>query len=241
MEITDVNTLFGAYPSHHADSDASTLAATMDALKVDYCLALSTVGLFFRDTDGNAETLRACRAHDHLIPVATINPLTYWGQAGLVDEIADAGYEMFRFFPRQQAWPLDFEPFAAILETLAARPRMPIMVEVARPGDITLLARLTQNYPHPVIMEGVSPETLGEAIFVMQKQPRFYVETHALQSPEALAFFKKTVGMERVLFGSGAPGLSLAAALAYITRSVLTDTEQQAVLGGNAQSIWHEG
>ncbi len=130
MEITDVNTLFGAYPSHHADSDAQTLAAAMTAQQVDYCLAMSTYGLYARDTDGNAETLIACRAHDHLIPVATINPLTYWGQPGLVQEIAQSGFEIFRFFPRTQQWPLDFAPFAAILDILAALPRAPLMVEI---------------------------------------------------------------------------------------------------------------
>lgn len=240
MEITDVNTLFGAYPSHHADSDAQTLAAAMTAQQVDYCLAMSTYGLYARDTDGNAETLIACRAHDHLIPVATINPLTYWGQPGLVQEIAQSGFELFRFFPRTQQWPLDFAPFAAILDILAALPRAPLMVETTRAGDITQIARLTRDYPHPVILAGVTPTTLAEAVTVLRALPSCYLETHALQSPDALVFLKNTVGIDRVLFGSGAPGLSLAAALAFVRRSPLTPDEQAAVLGGNAQQIWHE-
>ncbi len=240
MEITDVNTLFGAYPSHHADSDPQTLAATMTAQQVDYCLALSTYGLYARDTDGNAETLNACRTHDHLIPVATVNPLTYWGQPSLVEGIAQDGFEMFRFFPRTQHWPLDFAPFAAILDILTQLPRAPLMVEVREPGDITQLARAVRDYPHPVILEGVSPRTLPEAVVVMRALPSLYVETHALQSPGALPFLKNALGIGRALFGSGAPGLSLAAALAFVRRSALAPDEQVAVLGGNAQQIWHE-
>lgn len=240
MEITDVNTLFGAYPSHHADSDPETLAATMSAQQVDYCLAMSTYGLYARDTDGNAETLSACRAHDHLIPVAAINPLTYWGQREFVQGIAESGFEMFRFFPRTQKWPLDFAPFAAILEILAAQPRAPLMIETTQPGDITQLARLTRDYPHPVILAGVTPTTLGEAVAVLRALPSLYLETHALQSPDALVFLKNAVGIDRVLFGSGAPGLSLAAALAFVRRSALSPEDQAAVLGGNAQQIWHE-
>lgn len=240
MEITDVNTLFGAYPSHRADSDPQTLASVMSVQNVDYCLALSTYGLYARDSDGNAETLNACRAHDHLIPVATLNPLTYWGQPDMVQNIAGDGFEMFRFFPRTQKWPLDFAPFAAILDILAALPRAPLMIETTHPGDITQLARATQNYPHPIVLEGVSPATLAEAVTVMRRAPSVYVETHALQSPDALPFLKQSVGVERVLFGSGAPGLSLAAALAYVRRSALSEADQAAVLGGNAQQIWHE-
>lgn len=240
MEFTDVNTLFGAYPSHHADSDPQTLVATMGVQQVDYCLALSTQGLYARDTDGNVATLTACRAHDHLIPVATINPLTYWGQPGFVEDITQSGFEMYRFFPRTQHWPLDFAPFAALLDILARQPRAPLMVEVRQPGDITLLARLTRDYPHPVILEGVAPVTLAEAVTVLRAMPRIYVETHALQSPDALLFLKNTVGLERVLFGSGAPGLSLAAALAFVRHAPLAPSEQAAILGGNAQQIWNE-
>ncbi len=240
MEITDVNTLFGAHPSHHADSDPQTLASVMGAQQVDYCLALSTYGLYGRDTDGNKETLSACHAHDHLIPVATINPLTYWGQPDLVSGIAQDGFEMFRFFPRAQKWPLDFAPFHAILDILAAQPRAPLMIETTQPGDITQLARLTPHYPHPVILEGVSPAMLAEAATVLRAMPNYYLETHALQSPDALLFLQNTVGIKRVLFGSGAPGLSLAAALAFVRRSPLSPSDQAAVLGGNAQQIWHE-
>jgi predicted TIM-barrel fold metal-dependent hydrolase len=241
MEITDVNTLFGAYPAQHPDSNAESLVAAMGSQGVAYCLTLSTYGLFFRDVDGNAETMRACRSHDHLIPVATLNPATYWGQSDLIENITSQPFEMFRFFPQAQGWPLDFAPFAEILSRLAALPRMPIMVSVRQPGDITTLARVAANYPHPVILAGVSQPTLAEAITVLRANPKFYLETHSLAGPDALVLLRDVLGIRRVLFGSDAPGMSLGAALRYIRRSGLTETEQDAVLGGNAQKIWHGG
>jgi len=241
MEITDVNTLFGAYPAQHPDSDADALVAAMEANKVDWCLSLSTWGLFYRDVEGNAETMRACRAHDHLIPVATLNPCDYWGQTGMIDELADDAFEMFRFFPRQQGWPLDFAPFAAIISTLAARPRMPIMVSVHEPGDITQLSRALAYYPHPVVLEGISSRTLAEAIAVLRDNESFFIETHALQAPGALLRLRDTVGIGRVLFGSDAPGMSLAAALRAVRHSGLSEADQTAVLSTNAQQVWHSG
>jgi predicted TIM-barrel fold metal-dependent hydrolase len=241
MEITDVNTLFGAYPSQHPDSNAESLVATMGSQGVAYCLTLSTYGLFYRDVDGNAETMRACRSHDHLIPVATLNPATYWGQPGLLESITSEPFEMFRFFPQAQGWPLDFAPFAAILSQLASLPRMPIMVSVRLPGDITTLAHIAANYPHPIILEGVSLPILAEAITVLRSNPRFYLETHALAMPDSLTLLRDTLGMRRILFGSDAPGMSLGAALRFVRRSGLNETEQNAVLGGNAQHIWQGG
>lgn len=241
MEITDVNTLFGAYPAQHPDSDAEALVAVMQAHGVNYCLTLSTLGLFHRDTEGNAETMRACRAHDHLIPVATLNPCHFWGQPGLIEEITSEPFEMFRFFPHVQKWPYEFAPFAEILKTLGGLPKMAIMVGVAQPGDVSRLARAVADYPHPVVIEGVSRNTLAEALTVMRGNPRLYLETHALRMPDALPLLRDAAGIERVLFGSDAPGLSLGAALNYVRNSGLSEADQAAVLGGNAQRLWQGG
>lgn len=241
MEITDVNTLFGAYPAQHPDSDAEALVSVMQAHEVDYCLTLSTLGLFHRDVEGNAETMRACRAHDHLIPVATLNPMNFWGQPGLIEGITNEPFEMFRFFPHVQKWPYEFAPFAEILKTLGSLPKTTIMVGVAQPGDISRLMRVLGDYPHPVILEGVSRDTLAEALTVLRGSPKVYLETHALRMPDALPLLRDSVGIGRVLFGSDAPGLSLGAALNYVRNSGLSDAEQDAVLGGNAQRLWQGG
>jgi predicted TIM-barrel fold metal-dependent hydrolase len=241
MEITDVNTLFGAYPAQHADSSPETLVEAMRAQGVDWCLALSTWGLFHSAAEGKAETMRACQAHDHLIPVATVNPVHYWGQEGFIESITANAFEMFRFFPHQQGWPLEFAPFLRILSVLGRTARMPIMVSIEKRGEATQLLRLLDDFPHPVILDGVSPETLTEAIALMRVHENLYLETHALLAPYALPLLRDTAGIGRVLFGSDAPGRSLAAALRYVQSSGLTETDQSAVLAGNAQRIWHGG
>ncbi len=241
MEITDVNTLFGAYPAQHADSSPETLVEAMRANGIDWGLTLSTYGLFHEAGAGNDETMRACRAHDHLIPVATLNPVHYWGQDGLIEGIAENAFEMIRFFPHLQGWPLEFAPFLRLLSALGRLPKMPIMVSVEKRGDATQLARLLDDFPHAVVLDGVLPETLSEAITLLRVHENLYVETHALTAPYALPILRDTVGIGRVLFGSDAPGRSPAAALRYVRSSGLSQSDQDAVLSGNAQSIWQSG
>ena len=241
MEITDVNTLFGAYPAQHADSSPETLVEAMRANGIDWGLTLSTSGLFYQAETGNDETMRACRAHDHLIPVATLNPVHYWGQDGVIEGIAENAFEMIRFFPHLQGWPLEFAPFLRLLSALGRLPKMPIMVSVERRGDATQLARLLDDFPHAVVLDGVSPETLSEAITLLRVHANLYVETHALTAPYALPLLRDTVGIGRVLFGSDAPGRSPAAALRYVRSSGLSQGDQDAVLSGNAQTIWQAG
>lgn len=241
MEITDVNTLFGAYPAQHADSSPESLVEVMRAQGVDWCLALSTWGLFHSAQAGNEETMRACQAHDHLIPVATINPTHYWGQEGMIEGIAGGAFEMFRFFPHSQGWPLEFAPFMRILSVLDRSARMPIMVSVEQRGEATQLLRLLDDFPHPVILAGVSPETLTEAVSLMRVHENLLIETSALAAPHALPLLRDTSGIGRVLFGSDAPGRSLAAALSYVRSSGLSTADQDAVLSGNAQRVWQGG
>ena len=64
----------------------------------------------------------------------------------------------------------------------------------------------------------------------MRVHANLYVETHALLAPYALPLLRDTVGIGRVLFGSDAPGLSLAAALRYVRASGLSEADQTAVL-----------
>ena len=241
MEITDVNTLFGSYPSQHPDSTAETLVEAMGTNGVDWCLALSTWGLFHSAPEGNGETMRACKAHDHLIPVATLNPTHFWGQEGMIEGIAEDAFEMFRFFPHLQGWPLEYAPFIRILSILARQERMPIMVSAGRRGDATQLVRLLDDFPHPVVLEGISADTLTEAITLMRVHESVYLETHALNAPHALPLLRDTVGVGRVLFGSDAPGQSLAAALGCVRTSGLSAADQAAVLSTNAQRIWQGG
>ena len=148
---------------------------------------------------------------------------------------------MVRFFPHLQGWPLEFAPFLRILSVLGRLPKMPIMVSVDDPGDATVLARVLGDYPHPVILEGVSRTTLAEAVSVCRRHERLYIETHALHAPDALTQLRDTGGIGRVLFGSDAPGLSLGAALRSVQNAALSDADKSAVLSGNAQRIWQGG
>jgi hypothetical protein len=239
IEILDVNTYFGPTPTERADASAQTLVSTLVQNEVQWCLTLSTFGVLHSDSAGNIDTMNACANYDRLIPVATLNPLYFFGKEGQVEELASLPFEMFRFFPHRQGWPISFAPFADIIKRLSAAKSVPLMISIRTPGDISALARTLDGYSQAVILAGVAPDTLAECISVMKSEPLFHVETHGLRSPDALTLLRDTVGIQRVLFGSSAPGKSMAAALRAVKRSDLSTEEQLAVLGGNAHSLWH--
>jgi predicted TIM-barrel fold metal-dependent hydrolase len=94
-----------------------------------------------------------------------------------------------------------------------------------------------QGSTSPIILSRVDGATLVEAIAAMKENPAIHIDTHLLKMPDGLSRIKDLVGVERILFGSGAAAHSLGAAFAYVQRSSLSDPEKAAVLGGNAARV----
>ena len=258
MDILDVNTLFGAYPAQHAESNAEGLSESLTRHGVKRAMTLSTWGVFYNDMAGNQETLAACGQYDGIMyPVGTVNPMTFWDGDEMLKHLSQTSFHMIRFFPHLQGWPIDFAPFARIVKTLSecGKPLMersltmprpargwrlwtdggePVMISAIRPGDATAIARILADYPAPVILEGVGQDNLIEALTILRSHEQFLLETHRLTVPDGLARIRDSVGAQRIVFGSGGPALSAGAALDYVRKSSLSAEEQALVLGGNA-------
>jgi predicted TIM-barrel fold metal-dependent hydrolase len=187
----------------------------------------------------------------------------YWEDELTLSALAQQ-FTMFRFFPGLQGWPIDFAPFGQILKVLseAGKPLLdrsitlprptrgwrlwtnsgvPILVAIDKPGDATQLMRMASDYPAPVVMVGVTTQTLVEALVVMRSREQFVIETHALTAPDGLLRIRDAVGANRIAFGSGGSALSISAAVSYVNKSKLSDVDKESVLSGTAASLVQGG
>ncbi len=235
-EILDVNTLFGPLPASSTDLPVDELLALLQKHAISACCTMSTVGMLLDHTSGNAATLSACRDTPSLLPVATVNPLCYFGGEGPAEQFVEQKFRLVRFFPSAQGWPIRFAPFRTLVRTLAAR-KLPIMVNVTEPGMATDLADMMDALECRVILAGVDDRQIAEAISVLRAHRSFYVETSGLTASGALKLLVAGVGAERVLFGSAAPGRPMASALAVVRHSGLSAEDQAAILGANAKAV----
>lgn len=236
IQIIDANTMFGVHPTHRLDMSVERLVREMDRNHITASLSLSADGVFHNYSVGNAVTLEAARANNRLVPIATVNPKSYFGTPSDIQAIRSQGFRIVKFHPTEQDWPLDSAVFVDILTQLALL-KLPIMVHVPRVGQPTAIARITASYPAPVILCSISLPTLSEALAVMTSQPNIFMETHELHVPGALKMVADRIGADRIVFGSGAPRRSIAGSLHYVLSSDLTDDEKQLVLAGNIRRI----
>ncbi len=236
MEIIDANTMFGPWPRERANMSLDRLISALSLRGVTRAITLSTIGIFHSYNDGNTETLAGCQGKANLIPAATIDPRGYFAGMDMAAKLVSQGFKMFRFFPSEQGWPLDHAVFEDILDELETTPT-PIMINASRTGDASALGRILGGRQHPLILEGVTFETLAEAVSVMKKHSNIYVETHGLIAPGAIKFLAEQVGTERIVFGSDCPRSSLAGALRLMQDSGLSDEDKSKVLGGNIKRL----
>lgn len=236
-DITDVNTIVGPLPTAGADLSVEHLLELMAKHEIGRAFVCSTVGIRLSPQIGNAITRATCLDAQVLLPVATLNPTHYFGDEHGLFQLREDGFHLIRFFPYSQSWPVNLASFRALLQALRSL-TIPLMVQIRRMGDCTLLQSLLNDYPAPIILSDVDSNILAEAIAVLKEQPNWYLETSHLLAPGAIRLAASCVGAERILFGTEAPQRPIASVLRTLEFADLSTQELELILHRNAERIF---
>lgn len=235
-EIFDLFTLFGLVPPQGSpEPGAKRLREMMARYGVGAAVTVSTRAVFFDAVTGNEEMRRLCaEAGMNLTPGAVLDPRLPRA------ETFATGARLLCLLPETQRWPTDFAPVNALLRRLSgAGPALPILWEVSRPGDATIADRFLREsgYAGSVVFAGVTGTGLVEALTVAAGSERYLLATNGLRGIGEVELAVQALGPQRVLFASGAPALSLGAAVALIRQARLGPENEALVLGENARRL----
>lgn len=235
MKVLDINTVFGFYPYRKLDTSLEALKRVLDSYNAK-AFSLSLKGVFYDAREGNEETLKILAREDNLYPIATYDPRAYPRDIGYLEDLITKGFLAVAFFPRMQGWNIDFAPFRMILDIVEAE-FLPIIIHTGGYGEITRISLLAEEIDNPVILSGVGYSNLSEAIAVAEEVDNIYIETHLLNSPDAIEFVKRYVGVERLIFGSGAPILSFETAYNVVERSSISEGDKERIFYKNLEDL----
>jgi len=236
QEIIDINTMFGPLPAAATDLSVDDLAAMVSKHSVKAGLTLSTVGMLLDANSGNSATTAACKQIANLLPVATYNPLTYFGDNAALAKVNPENFRVVRFFPSVQGWDVSSANFIAVVDALGAQ--MPIMVDIEQPGIATRMLTAAGHHAGPIILSCVDELSISEAVALMRKYPSLYVETSNLLATGAIKHAVTCVGAERFLYGSGAPSRPMAGAIGVMKHSGLSNEQLNLIMGANAKALF---
>jgi len=237
-DILDAVTTFGSYPGKQVDWSLETLLGILRDNAVRSALSLSLKGVYYDFEEGNDETLAASREHEAIVPVATIDPRRHLGCIEEVGRRVQQGFRVFRFFPTQQGWPVDFLPFRNLLRELSQHD-VRLAFPVSGNGAITALLDVLDAYAPalPALLIGVSYANLAELLAALHASDRLYADVHMMDSPNALEIIADEVGVERIIFASHSPEREFRTALNVVTGSTLSEAEKAEVLSANLEAL----
>jgi predicted TIM-barrel fold metal-dependent hydrolase len=234
LPLIDAHTVFGFWPVEKVDLSVDTLQAAMRARSVARSLAYSAKALFYDAGEGNDDTVSVCSQRPELLPVAVLDPRAYPACLEEARKRLSQGVRVFRLFPDQHGYPIDFAPAAELLEELAGQV---VIVATRRMGTATALARLLGDFGCRAILELESGELLGEALAALRRCSCLELTTRGTEAAGALEAAVAAAGAARLVFASGSPLHSLGGALMSVQFAALSEGDRAAILGDNIANL----
>jgi predicted TIM-barrel fold metal-dependent hydrolase len=186
-----------------------------------------------RHERANDQALAAAGSHSgvRLYPVATLNPVQYLDWRSELERVLSAGV----FAVRLLVEPVS-EAFRAMAE--AVRGRSPLVVPVSRFGDASAIGTVTADLDTPVVLVGGHYTNLGDCLAAMERWPHLYLDTSKLAQYHGVETVVRSVGAQRLLFGSGAPSRPIQAALNALLTAEIAEADKRGILAGNASRLF---
>jgi len=236
VPILDCNTLVGVRPQDELDVSPNALLATMKKWGVSRSIVTHTAAVYYNTAAGNDAVIEVARQHPALVAAAVINPL----RSPLADlevlRCQTAGVRIFRLCPREHGYPFSGRVggLRAVLEALDGC-RL-ILVDLVGLPEPCLTDDLAEALPAPTVFT-VTDEQLGAAFRLGGRSPRVLIETSQLVGGGVLETAARHLGADRLLFGSGAPLLSLGSAVTSVQYAEFTDAQRQDIFEGNMTRV----
>jgi len=222
--VIDVSVLVTAAAAY--DVDAARLALRRHGVRRGL-LAMRAA----RHEQANDHVLAA--ADTELLPVATLNPVQYLDWPAELERVGAAGAVALRFFPDAQGWSVHSEAFQVMRRRIA----VPLLLPVGTFGDATAIGAATHGHG-AVVLVGAHYTQLGDCLAALERWPHLYLETSRLAHFRAVETVVRSVGADRLLFGSGAPTRPIQAALNMVFAARIGVSDKRAILAGNAARLF---
>ena len=245
MELIDVNCRIGAVPAPQegAPYGAAEIEALMDRFRVTRALVYHAAA---RDSDvneGNATLLAETAGNSRFLRQWAVMP-PLWERYPQPDKWVRRMREnrvcAARLFPAKYGHSLRRYAVGALTDALAGA-GIPVFIGMDQLRDWDALFDLCRENPAAkIVLCGPGYRCLRQLIPIMDACENLYVETSNFLTHNGLREFCRYQGADRLLFGSGAPETSLAAAASQLLLSDLKEADKQKIASGNARALLGE-
>jgi len=251
-DVIDVNVNLFQWPFRRLPYDAvDQLVDKLRSLGIQQAWAGSFEGLLHRDLDGvNARLAEACRRHGDglLVPFGSVNPQLPDWEEDLRRCHETHGMPGFRLHPNYHGYTLEYSRIVRLF-SLAANRKLLVQVAASMEDvrtqhplvqvpdvDLAPLVELTRKFPNTdIVILNYRPK--GAVFEQLAAAPNVRFEIARVEATDGIAQLMRSVGPNRVLFGTHAPFFIYESALIRVYESQLTDAEIGALVEHNAKRL----
>lgn len=231
----DVNTRFG--PDHGtagtAGAPVDLLVAERRAHGIRLSLTSSLLATWADGPTGNRVAVEAAAdPANGLAAVAVVGPRHSASAARLIDEAERLGAVGYRLDGWDGAGPLP-ESIREILGAVARTGR-PLLIPIGRFGAASVIGAATESLGIPVVLLGSHYTTVVDDLAAAVRYPQIHLETSALAHFRAIETAVRTIGVERILFGTGSTARAAASPIGAALAAAIPEEAKRAIMAGNA-------
>lgn len=245
LQLLDVNCRIGTGPADRegAPKGIPGLLGLMDDFNVKQALVHHSVSVFSDPGKGNARLLEETAGNDRFLrqwaalpPLWEISP----PPETLLKEMKENGISAVRLFPAQYGHSLKRYAAGALLDALAEK-NAPVFIGLDQLPGWDALYDLCKTYPaNRFVLCSPGYRCLRWIAPIMENCDNLWMETSNFVTHNGFGAFCKHLGAGRLLFGSGYPEQSIAAAASQLLLADLGEAEKRRIAFENAEKLLGE-
>ncbi len=233
--MIDIDAVYGRTPLGQ-EYPLDDVLCQMKRFGISFALTASLKSAYFFTPESDAEHLAVCRAHDGLLPAASVNLLYGFCAADEVKRLKTLGFRAARFHNDIRGFSPDVPLFR---EFIAAAEDAQLPILISAPADAVFRALLPMNrLTVPIILLDQDPYSHYSIVSAMENRDNFYLDICGFNNPGMIDYLAGRVGADHLLFGSGAPKFYTQPTLNTVACSRLSAEDQERILDGNARRIF---
>jgi len=248
FDIIDAHMHLGPFFHFHiAHNDAAGLIAEMDRLGIRQGWIAAHAAIEGDATRGNDEVAEAIRAYPgRFVGYVVADP--YYPEESALDierRLATPEFKMIKIHPGLAEYPIDGPGYDAVWEFARAK-NCPVLTH-AWTGDVNCgpepIRRLMKRHPGLRLTFGhaLFPATFEEAAQVAREFDTVMLDiTTSNHTYGIIEHAVKTIGADRLLYGSDMPFISAAGAIGKVLYAKISELDKAKILGANAQELLDE-
>ena len=245
IRLIDANCRIGRGPADPPGSatNKEALLALMDGFNVDKTVVYHSVSQYSDSALGNGLLINETENEPRFLRQWAVQPALwelYPQPAEMLAQMKELGVCSARLFPKQYGHSLKRYAAGPLLDALA-EVRVPAFISLDQLSSWDALYDLCAEYPdNRFVLCSPGYRCLRYLVPILESCPNLWVETSNLLMHEGLTDLCAHGLGGRLLFGSGVPEASLAAAASQLLLSELPDEEKQMIGAGNLERLLAE-